>query len=90
MVNPVNGVNVRKVRKGNKGTNGNVSALSYGQAMEAARKAGTLSMEKAGRKAWSRADYNAAVKVFNDLYPQSPEERRAGLTVIQWENKEEK
>lgn len=82
--------NVRKGNKGNNGINGNVSPLSYGQAMEAAREAGTLSMEKAGRKAWSRADHNAAVKVFNDLYPQSPEERRAGLTVIQWENKEDK
>jgi len=31
--------------------------------------AGQVSADKAGRKAWSRADYNAAVAEYNRIHP---------------------
>jgi hypothetical protein len=38
-------------------------------AWAAATDAGNLSMRKAGRTAWSRKDYNVAVRTFNKLWP---------------------
>jgi hypothetical protein len=44
---------------------------SYGEALRIARAAGedaaNRRMRKAGRRRWSRADYNCAVSVMNDL-----------------------
>lgn len=45
-------------------------------ARAAARDVGDQSKKKAGRSAWNRADYNAAVKAFNDLCP--PTDAEAG------------
>lgn len=39
----------------------------------AARDAGNRSMRRAGRKTWSREDYNEAVRVYNNLWPKEDE-----------------
>jgi hypothetical protein len=47
-------------------------------AMAAGRDAANERMRSAGRTAWSRADYNAAVRTFNRLYPIERELYDAG------------
>lgn len=51
--------------------------MTYKIAMAAAQDAGNRSMKKAGRKKWSKADYNVAAKTFNDLFPPSDIETAA-------------
>lgn len=43
-------------------------AMTENLARAAAQDAGNRSMRKAGRKTWSREDYNEAVREFNRLW----------------------
>lgn len=45
--------------------------MTYQLAMAAARDAGNRSMREAGRTKWNQADYNAMVREFNRLWPQT-------------------
>jgi len=45
---------------------------TYDVARAAGQDAGNARMRKAGRTAWSRADYNESVRVFERLYQPRP------------------
>jgi hypothetical protein len=45
--------------------------MTYELAMAASKDAANARMRKAGRSKWNRADYNEAVRVFNQLFPES-------------------
>lgn len=56
--------------------------LSKESALAAAKDAATRQMRKAGRKAWSRADYNLAVKTLNRLQPNPGQRNYADATEL--------
>lgn len=47
-----------------------MAVMTYPLAMSAGRDAANRRMRAAGRTKWNRADYNAAVREFNRLYPK--------------------
>lgn len=50
--------------------------MTHAIARAVATDAGNRSMRAGGRRAWSEADYNAAVEVFNYHWPQERELER--------------
>jgi hypothetical protein len=62
-------------------TKGGRVLMTYSLAMAAGQDAANRQMRKAGRKKWSRDDYNEAVRKFNALYPLDEHlaQMRAGL-----------